>query len=104
MKLTGLQIFKYLPGGKKEPEANCKKCGFPTCMAFAMKLAKNETSIDKCEHVTDELKSIFEEASQIQQAEIKFGCAENEITVGNETVMFRHDKKFVNPTCIAVKT
>lgn len=103
MKLTGLQIFKYLPGGKKEPEANCKKCGFPTCMAFAMKLAKNETSIDKCEHVTDELKSIFEEASQIQQAEIKFGCPENEITVGNETVMFRHDKKFVNPTCIAVK-
>lgn len=103
MKLTGLQIFKYLPGGKKGSEANCKKCGFPTCMAFAMKLAKNETSIDKCEFVTDELKSVFEEASQIQQAEIKFGCAENPVKIGNETVMFRHDKKFVNPTCIAVK-
>jgi len=103
MKLTGLQIFKYLPGGKKEQEANCKKCGFPTCMAFAMKLAKNETEIDKCEFVTDELKSVFEEASRIQQAEIKFGCAENLIKIGNETVMFRHDKKFVNPTCIAVK-
>jgi len=103
MKLTGLQIFKLLPGGKKEKEANCKKCGFPTCMAFAMKLAKNETTIDKCEFVTDELKSVFEEASQIQQAEISFGCAENPVKIGNETVMFRHDKKFVNPTCIAVK-
>lgn len=101
MKLTGLQIFKYLPGGKKEPEANCKKCGFPTCMAFAMKLAKNEVEISKCEHVTDELKSIFEEASQVQQKEITFGNPE--VKVGNETVMFRHDKKFVNPTCISVK-
>ena len=26
-----------------------------------------------------------------------------EAKIGNETVMFRHDKKFVNPTCIAVK-
>jgi len=103
MKLTGLQIFKLLPGGKKEKEANCKKCGFPTCMAFAMKLAKNETTLDKCEFVTDELKSVFEEASQIQQAEISFGGEENSVKIGNETVMFRHDKKFVNPTCIAVK-
>jgi len=103
MKLTGLQIFKYLPGGQKKPEANCKKCGFPTCMAFAMKLAKGEAAIDKCDYITDELKSVFEEASQIQQAEIKFGGAGNEIKIGNETVMFRHDKKFVNPTCIAVK-
>ncbi|MEI8389535.1 MAG: acetyl-CoA decarbonylase/synthase complex subunit gamma [bacterium] len=103
MKLTGLQIFKYLPGGKKEPNANCKKCSFPTCMAFAMKLAKNETSIDKCEFITDELRSTFEEANQIQQAEIEFGSSENLLKIGNETVMFRHDKKFVNSTCIAVK-
>lgn len=103
MKLTGLQIFKHLPGGKKEPQANCKKCGFPTCMAFAMKLAKNELPIEKCEYITDELKLIFEEASRIQQAEIKFGCPESSVKIGNETVMFRHDKKFVNPTCIAVK-
>ena len=103
MKLTGLQIFKLLPGGKKEKEANCKQCGFPTCMAFAMKLAKGDTSIDKCEFVTEELRSAFEEASQVQQAEIKFGPAQNTVKIGNETVMFRHDKKFVNPACIAVK-
>ncbi len=103
MKLTGLQIFKYLPGGKKEPEANCKKCGFPTCMAFAMKLAKGEASIDKCEYVTDELKSIFEQTSRQQQEEVTFGPAGRQVKVGNETVIFRHDKKFVNPTCLAIK-
>ena len=33
MALTGLQIYKLLP------QTNCKECGFPTCLAFAMKLA-----------------------------------------------------------------
>lgn len=103
MKLTGLQIFKHLPGGKKEKEANCKNCGFPTCMAFAMKLAKNDVTIDKCDFITEELKALFEEASQVQQAEITFGGANNSVKIGNETVMFRHDKKFVNPTCISIK-
>ena len=40
MEMTGLQIFKYLPGAKKEEHTNCKECGCPTCMAFALKLAK----------------------------------------------------------------
>ena len=30
MALTGLQIYKQLP------KTNCKDCGFPTCLAFAM--------------------------------------------------------------------
>jgi acetyl-CoA decarbonylase/synthase complex subunit gamma len=33
MALTGIQIFKMLPG------TNCKKCGVDTCLAFAMNLA-----------------------------------------------------------------
>ena len=103
MALTGLQIFKYLPGGKKENSANCKKCGFPTCMAYAMKLAKNEASAESCEFIGDELKSMLDEASQKQQEEIVFGPAGNQVRVGNEIVMFRHEKTFVNPTCIAVK-
>jgi len=101
--LTGLQIFKYLPGGKKEKESNCKKCGFPTCMAFAMKLAKKEVAIDKCEYMSEELKALLEEAGQSQQAEITFGPEKNKITVGNEIVMFRHDKKFVNSACLCIK-
>jgi acetyl-CoA decarbonylase/synthase complex subunit gamma len=103
MALTGLQIFKHLPGGKKEKEANCKKCGFPTCMAFAMKLAKNEVDYNKCEYISSELKEMLDEASIPQQQEIKFGQPDNPVIVGNETVMFRHDKTFVNPTCLAIR-
>ncbi len=99
MELTGLQIFKYLPGAKKKPEANCKKCGFPTCMAYALKLAKKQADIEKCPYIPSELKEKLMEASKIQQYEIKL--SENLVT-GGETVMFRHDKTFVNRTVIAV--
>ena len=99
MELSGLQIFKYLPGANKLPETNCKKCGFPTCMAFALKLAKNQTQIEKCPHVPQELTDIFSEASKIQQHELTLG---NGIKFGGETVMFRHDKTFENKTVIAV--
>ena len=34
MALNGMQIYKLLP------RKNCKECGFPTCLAFAMKLAQ----------------------------------------------------------------
>jgi acetyl-CoA decarbonylase/synthase, CODH/ACS complex subunit gamma len=102
MALSGLQIFKLLPGGKKEKEANCKQCGFPTCMAFAMKLAKGEADITLCQFISDELKAVLEDAGQKQQAEITFGSELNRVKTGNETVMFRHDKTFINPTCISV--
>jgi ArsR family metal-binding transcriptional regulator len=37
-----LVIFKLLPG------KNCKECGEPTCMAFAVKLVGQEIAIGKC--------------------------------------------------------
>ena len=46
MALTGLEIYKHLP------KTNCKDCGFPTCLAFAMKMATKQVSLDKCPHVT----------------------------------------------------
>lgn len=100
MELTGLQIFKYLPGAKKAEGTNCKQCGCPTCMAYALKLAKKQADIEKCPHVPDELKEKFSESSKIQQHEIKL--SEN-VVVGGETVMFRHDKTFVNRTAIAIE-
>ncbi len=99
MELTGLQIFKYLPGAKKAEGTNCKQCGCPTCMAFALKLAKKQVDIEKCPYVPEELKEKFGEAAKIQQHEIKL--SQNLVT-GGETVMFRHDKTFVNRTVIAV--
>jgi len=40
--LNALQIYRYLPA------LNCGKCGFPTCMAFAVKLLSVEVTVDKC--------------------------------------------------------
>ena len=100
MELTGLQIFKYLPAAKKAEGTNCKKCGCPTCMAFALKLAKKQVDIEKCPNVPDELKEIFSEASKVQQHEINLGFG---VKVGGETVMFRHDKTFINKTAIAIE-
>ena len=37
-----LDIFKLLPG------KNCKECGEPTCMAFALKLVNDEMELNQC--------------------------------------------------------
>ena len=37
-----IEIFKLLP------KTNCKRCGQPTCMAFAAALTKGETDINEC--------------------------------------------------------
>ncbi len=50
MALSGLEIFKKLP------KTNCKDCGFPTCLAFAMQLAAGKVELEKCPHVSDEVK------------------------------------------------
>ncbi len=41
-ELKALDIFRLLPG------TNCKKCGEPTCLAFAVKLVGREIEIGKC--------------------------------------------------------
>lgn len=100
-ELSGLQVFKYLPAAKKLPEGNCKKCSFPTCMAFALKLAKNQTEIELCPHAPDELKEIFTQSMKKPQKEVFLGH-KNKILIGGENVLFRHDKTFINKTAIAI--
>ncbi|MFQ8625936.1 MAG: (Fe-S)-binding protein [Candidatus Gastranaerophilaceae bacterium] len=56
-ELSGLQIFKYLPAAKKADHTNCKECGCPTCMAFALNLQNIRPKSKK--HIPDELKEIF---------------------------------------------
>lgn len=99
MELSGLQIFKYLPAAKKEEHSNCKECGFPTCMAFALKLGQKNTTISKCPYAPQELIDKINETLKVQQ--YKYSLT-NGIEIGGETVMFRHDKTFVSPTLIAL--
>lgn len=96
MALTGVQIFKLLP------KTNCKKCGFPTCLAFAMKLAQGGVDISACPDVSDEAKATLGEASAPPIRSFALGAGEKSVKMGGETVLFRHEKKFVNPCAIAL--
>ncbi|MBU0730227.1 MAG: acetyl-CoA decarbonylase/synthase complex subunit gamma [Proteobacteria bacterium] len=96
MALTGIQILKMLP------KTNCGDCGIPTCLAFGMKVAAGQIEINACPHVSEEAKATIGEASAPPIRSIKFGAAANTFTVGGETCLFRHEKRFENPTGIAV--
>lgn len=97
MALTGVEIFKLLP------KTNCKKCGFPTCLAFAMKLAQRQTSLDLCPDISEEARQKLSEASAPPVRSIIFGVGSRAVKIGEETVLFRHDKRFVNPCAFAVE-
>lgn len=101
-ELSGLQIFKYLPAAKKLSEGNCKKCSQPTCMAFALKLAKGQAEIELCPYAPDELKELFTQSMKKPQKEVYLGGGKYKILIGGENVLYRHDKTFVNKTAIAV--
>jgi len=88
MPLTGLEIYKLLP------QTNCKECGFPTCLAFAMKLAAKQVELKQCPYVTEESKAKLEAASAPPIRLVTVTSDSAKVEVGNETVMFRHEKTF----------
>jgi acetyl-CoA decarbonylase/synthase complex subunit gamma len=97
MAMSGLQIYKLLP------KTNCKDCGFPTCLAFAMKLAAKQVELDACPHVSDEAKEALSAASAPPVRLVKLGSGDHQFQVGNETVMFRHEKTFFNQPGLALR-
>lgn len=99
MSLGAMDIFKLLPGGKKAENANCKKCGCATCMMFAMKLSKGQGDAELCPYIPDELKEKLDHNKKIQQETISLG----HLKIGGETVMYRHEKTFINPCVFAFK-
>lgn len=96
MALKGLDIFKLTP------KTNCKECGNPTCMAFAMKAAQGSVPIEKCPYLSDDAKAKLSEATAPPMKSLKIGVNETEHTIGGETVLFRHDKTFVSKNLYAV--
>ncbi|QTA85329.1 acetyl-CoA decarbonylase/synthase complex subunit gamma [Desulfonema magnum] len=95
MALTGIQIFKLLP------KTNCKECGVPTCLAFAMNLASGKAELDSCPYVSDEAREQLAEASAPPIRPVPIGKGVRGFTVGGETVMYRHEKTFYNATAFA---
>jgi len=92
MALTGMQIYKQLP------RTNCKDCGFPTCMAFAMQVAAKQKSISDCPHISDEATAALSEEAAPPIKLVTIGSGDSVFETGQETVMFRHEEKF-HRTC-----
>jgi acetyl-CoA decarbonylase/synthase complex subunit gamma len=96
MPLTGIEIFKLLP------KTNCKECGEPTCLAFAMKLAAGRAELSACPYVSEEAKAKLSEAAAPPILPVTIGVGDRALKVGGETVMFRHEKRFENPPGFAL--
>ena len=97
MAPTGLEIYKLLP------KTNCKECGFPTCLAFAMKLAQKGTELDNCPYVSDEARAALDAASAPPIKLVVIGSGERAFEIGNEVVLFRHEKTFYHQPGLVVR-
>ena len=96
MALTGIQIFKLLP------KTNCGECGVPTCLAFAMNLAASKAELTACPYISAESSALLSEASAPPIRPVAIGTGDNVVKVGGETVLFRHEKTFVNKPGLAI--
>jgi acetyl-CoA decarbonylase/synthase complex subunit gamma len=97
MPLSGLEIYKLLP------KTNCKECGQPTCLAFAMKLAQKQAELSACPYVSEESKAKLAAASAPPIRLVTVGTGEKKVEVGNETVLFRHEKTFFHPPGLFIR-
>ena len=88
MALSGLEIYKLLP------QTNCKDCDYPTCLAFAMKLAAKQAELKDCPHISEEAAEKLASASAPPIRLIELHGEDGKVEVGNETVMYRHEKTF----------
>jgi acetyl-CoA decarbonylase/synthase complex subunit gamma len=95
--LKALDIYKLLP------KKNCKECGDPTCLTFAMKLAGGKADVDLCPHLDDQAKSVLGATTRPPIRLIKIGVGERSFAVGEEFVLYRHDKTFYHPPGILFK-
>lgn len=94
MALSGIQIFKMMP------KKNCAECGVPTCLAFAMNLAAGKAELAQCPYVSDEAKEKLASASAPPIRTVQIGVGDSAAKAGGETVLYRHEKTFNNPTAL----
>jgi acetyl-CoA decarbonylase/synthase complex subunit gamma len=93
---TAIEIFKHLP------KKNCGECKHPTCLAFAMQLANQKAKLDDCPYVSDAGKQALAASSAPPIRLVKVGAGKNALEMGDETELYRHDKKFYHPVRYAI--
>jgi len=97
MALKALDIYKLLP------KKNCKECGDPTCLTFAMKLAAGKADVDLCPYLDTNAKSVLGATTRPPIKLVKLGVGERSFGIGEEFVLYRHDKTFYHPPGIMFK-
>jgi acetyl-CoA decarbonylase/synthase complex subunit gamma len=97
MALKALDIYKLLP------KKNCKECGDPTCLTFAMKLAGGKADLDLCPYLDDPAKSVLGATTRPPIRLIRLGVGERSFAIGEESVLYRHDKTFYHPPGLIFK-
>jgi len=93
-----LNLYKFLP------QTNCGECGEQTCMAFAAGLIARERTIDECKPLFDPKKqkkyakklANLKETIAPEVALIYTGTGDQELKIGGEDVMYRHQMTFFN--------
>ncbi|MCX6652115.1 MAG: acetyl-CoA decarbonylase/synthase complex subunit gamma [Methanomassiliicoccales archaeon] len=93
---TAIEVFKFLP------KKNCGKCNYPTCLAFAMQIANSKAKLEDCPFLSDEAKAQFAASAAPPIRMIKFGTGKKTIEMGDETELYRHEKKFFHPVAFAL--
>ena len=99
MAIKGTDIVKKLPDGGKK---NCKECGLPTCFAFAMKLASGGITIDRCPYISPAVKIELEDSLAPPIRPVTIGAGSSALLLGDEQVLYRHEKTFVHQPGITV--
>jgi acetyl-CoA decarbonylase/synthase complex subunit gamma len=95
MMPTAIEIFKHLP------KKNCGKCNYPTCLAFAMQLANSKAKLDDCPFISEQARAALAASSAPPIRLVRFGSGARVIEMGDETELYRHEKRFFHPTALA---
>ena len=93
---TAIEIFKLLP------KKNCGECKYPTCLAFAMQLANQKVKLEACPHISEQAKASLAVSASPPIRLVRIGIGESRVEIGDETEIYRHEKKFFHQTCYAV--
>ncbi len=93
---TAIEVFKYLP------KKNCGKCNYPTCLAFAMQIANSKAKLEDCPFISDDAKKQFAASAAPPIRLVKFGSGKGVVEMGDETELYRHEKKFFHPIAYSI--
>ncbi len=93
---TAIEIFRLLP------KKNCGKCNYPTCLAFAMQIANSKAKLQDCPFLSEEALSTLAASAAPPIHLVKFGAGSKVIEMGDETELYRHEKRFFHPTAYAL--